>query len=367
VLLVGAAVALLLTASVGIAHRDAWLAALRSHRRLAGRMVAGVVVVIAGTLLVAHRDALASLLRRIEGGDPWWLGIAVGAEAISFSGYVALTRIVHSPVAPRLNRAVSVELTLAGVVATRLLSAGGAGGIAFTAWVLRRAGMAPGTAGRRLAAFLSLLYASYIGALLIGGLLVTAGAVEDVPHALGITALAVGGTVTAAALLTLRFAPGIARRAAAMEGRRGRLGRIAGRVSAVPREAGAVARLAIVIARGRPGALLWPLVWWAGDVATLWAAFHAFGQAPATGTIVLCYFLGQLGNLLPLPGGVGGTEGGMVGAFIACDVDAGLAVVAVVAYQAISTYLPAVPGLPAYAILRRQMRGWEGEPEPATS
>ena len=69
--------------------------------------------------------------------------------------------------------------------------------------------------------------------------------------------------------------------------------------------------------------MLWPVVWWAFDVATLWACFEAFGDAPATGTIILCYFLGAMGNLLPIPGGVGGTEGGMVGAFAASGVDAG--------------------------------------------
>ena len=101
------------------------------------------------------------------------------------------------------------------------------------------------------------------------------------------------------------------------------------------------------------------------DVAVLWATFHAFGEAPAIGTIVLCYFLGSLGNLLPLPGGVGGTEGGMLGAFAASGVDAGLALLAVVTYQVISTYLPALPGLIAYLDLRRRMKTWGPEPAEA--
>ena len=94
------------------------------------------------------------------------------------------------------------------------------------------------------------------------------------------------------------------------------------------------------------------------DIAVLWAAFEAFGQPPALMIIVLAYFLGSLGNLLPLPGGVGGTEGGMLGVLVACGVDASLALLAVVAYQVISTYLPALPGLGAYVSLRRRMRDW---------
>jgi uncharacterized protein (TIRG00374 family) len=99
-------------------------------------------------------------------------------------------------------------------------------------------------------------------------------------------------------------------------------------------------------------------VWWAADIATLWAAFEAYGAPPAVGTLVLCYFLGQMGNLLPLPGGVGGTEGGMLGALAASGVDATVSVLAIVSYQMISTYLPALPGLLAYASLRRRMKGW---------
>ena len=43
----------------------------------------------------------------------------------------------------------------------------------------------------------------------------------------------------------------------------------------------------------------------------------------------MAFFVGMLGNLLPLPGGVGGVDGGMIGAFAAFGVDAGLAVLAV--------------------------------------
>jgi uncharacterized membrane protein YbhN (UPF0104 family) len=51
----------------------------------------------------------------------------------------------------------------------------------------------------------------------------------------------------------------------------------------------------------------------------------------------------------------------MVGAFAASGVDAGLALVAVVTYQVMSTYLPALPGLASYVDLRRRMRSWQGD------
>ena len=347
VLLAGAAIVVVLLASVAVAHRDTWFRALKRHRRLVELVVLGAVIAVVAALLVAHHDELEGLLERIENGDPLWLAIAAACEIASFAGYVLLVRIIHSPLAPRLDVPASIELTLAGVVATRLLSAGGAGGIAFTAWVLHRAGMPNRVAARRLFAFLVVLYTTYMGSLIVGGIVVIAG-VGNVPRALGITALAVGSLVTVAVALMFVVHLDVP----------------------VLRDAREAIAEALEIVRDRPASLLGSLAWWAGDIATLWASFRAFGDPPAVGIVILCYFLGQLGNLLPLPGGVGGTEGGMTGAFVACGVSLELTLVSVVTYQVISSYLPAIPGLPAYAALRRRMRSWgepDAEPEPASA
>jgi uncharacterized membrane protein YbhN (UPF0104 family) len=358
----GVVVAAVLLASVAIVGRDAWLDAIRRHRRVVGGAVVGAIVAIGIAVLLAHHDEIEELLRRIESGDLLWLLAAAGFEVVSFGGYVGLTHAVYSPQVPRLTWLPSLELTLGGVVATRVLSAGGAGGIAFTGWVLRRAGMDTRTAARHVSAFLVLLYCLYVGALLVGGALVTAGVVGAVPRGLGLVALIVGAVITAVMALILRIPGDLERRAQRLAHRGGVLGRMAARVATVPQVAGDAARLAMAIGRARPHVLWWAFVWWAADIATLWAAFEAFGEPPAVGTLVLCYFLGQMGNLLPLPGGVGGTEGGMLGAFAASGVDASVSVLAVVSYQMISTYLPALPGIAAYVGLRRRMKRWVRPP-----
>ena len=79
--------------------------------------------------------------------------------------------------------------------------------------------------------------------------------------------------------------------------------------------------------------------------------------------IVLCYFLGTLGSLLPLPGGVGGVEGAMIGCFVAFGIPAAQAVIGVLAYRAISFWLPTLPGIAGYIALRRTVRRWEKAPE----
>lgn len=371
VVFAGVAVAAILLVSVAVVRRDAWVPVAKRHRRALLRAGVGAIIAVGVAFAIAHRGQLEDMLDRVEQGDPVWLAVAVGLEVISFSGYVLLTRRVYSPRAPRMTWGTSVDFTLAGVVATRLLSAGGAGGIAFTAWALNRAGMPPRLAARHLAAFLLLLYSVYVGALVLGGLVVVLGVLPGgVPMALGWVALGVGLAMTLAFLAILRIPGDVERRANEIAERGGRLSGLAARLATVPQIAGKAARLAVQIVRANPSVMIGPLVWWAFDIATLWASFNAFGDAPATGTIVLCYFLGSLGNLLPLPGGVGGTEGGMVGAFAASGVDAGFALLAVIGYQLISTYLPALPGIGAYVSLRRRMRGWTAaadEPEDAVA
>jgi uncharacterized protein (TIRG00374 family) len=110
--------------------------------------------------------------------------------------------------------------------------------------------------------------------------------------------------------------------------------------------------------------LLGAIMWWAFDIATLWATFRAFGSAPAVGVLVVGYFVGMLANLLPLPGGIGGVDGGMIGAFAAFGVDPGLAIVAVLAYRFFAFWLPIAPGALAFASLRRTVARWEADAQP---
>ena len=77
--------------------------------------------------------------------------------------------------------------------------------------------------------------------------------------------------------------------------------------------------------------------------------------------LVVGYFVGMLANTLPLPGGVGGVDGGMIGAFVAFGVDPAAAIVAVLAYRFFAFWLPIAPGAVAFATLRRTVARWEAE------
>ncbi len=64
---------------------------------------------------------------------------------------------------------------MAGLAATRLFSAGGAGGILLTYWALRKAGMERRQSACRMVAFLVLLYSIYLLALVVFGVLLRTG------------------------------------------------------------------------------------------------------------------------------------------------------------------------------------------------
>jgi uncharacterized protein (TIRG00374 family) len=81
--------------------------------------------------------------------------------------------------------------------------------------------------------------------------------------------------------------------------------------------------------RGIGAAIAGAFLFWGFQILVLWAAFRAFGDSPPAAVLVQAFFVGMLGNLLPMPGGVGGVEGGMIASFVAFGVDGGLAVVAV--------------------------------------
>ena len=148
-------------------------------------------------------------------------------------------------------------------------------------------------------------------------------------------------------------------------GRAGPLSSLARRVAAIPSAAATGVRTAIALLRTRNPALLGAVGWWGFDIATLWACFHAFGASPHKGVIVMAYFVGWIGNTLPLPGGIGGVEGGMIGAFSVFGVNVETAVVAVLAYRAFAFWLPTLPGAVAYLQLRRTVSRWRTSEAPS--
>ena len=262
----------------------------------------------------------------------------------------------------------SYQITMAGLAASRLLSAGGAGGVVLSYWALRKAGMQRAEAARRMVAFLVLLYAFYLLAVIVFGVLLRTGvlaggapvSVTTVP-----AAIAGGAAIT---ILLVALIPGDLRGRLSFDGR-GWIGRLAVRLSSVPATLSTGIRTALDFVREpRKGGLAvgGAIGFWAANIGILWASFMAFDQPVALGVVVMGFFVGMVGNLIPDPAGVGGVDGGLIGAFVIFGLPVATVIAAVLVYRLIAFWLPLLPGVIAFLQLRRTVARWESEGRPAT-
>ena len=103
------------------------------------------------------------------------------------------------------------------------------------------------------------------------------------------------------------------------------------------------------------GVVVGSFAYMAFDIAALGFGFAAVGPAPTFGMLVLGYLIGQLGNLIPVPGGIGGTEGALIGIFALYGVNLTKATAAVLLYRLFQLLVPAFLGVPAFVLLRRRL------------
>jgi uncharacterized protein (TIRG00374 family) len=334
-------------------------------------IVVGAFVIGLYVGLPAALDGLSDTREVIKEADPWWIGIALGFSVCSFLAYIALFRGViggreESEVVRRLDWAASYQITMAGLAATRLFSAGGAGGIALTYWALRRAGMDRRDAARRMVAFLVLLYAVYMTTLLICGLFLRIGLFHGAsPVGMTIVPAALAGVLIAIFLLVSLIPNDVERRLASWSQGYRRRARWLRRLATGPATVASGTRTAMTLVREPSrGALAigGAIGFWATNIAVLWACFHAFGEAVPKAVLVQGFFVGMTANLLPFfPGGVGSVDAGMIGAFLAFGEPASAVIVSVLVYRVIAFWLPIPPGIVAYLQLRRTVSRWRTE------
>jgi uncharacterized membrane protein YbhN (UPF0104 family) len=241
----------------------------------------------------------------------------------------------------------SSQIGLSELGANSLFSVGGAGGLALGAWILRRGGMETGHIARRTVAFFLLTSLVNVTFLILCGLGLASGLLSGSPS----VALALVPAVAGVAVIGLALAAGAAAHAVARRTARPRIERVLRTIGAGVGEAVELLRSrdALLIA----GALGYMLF----DVATLGVCFVAFGDAvPPVGILLLAYIIGLIGGLIPIPGGIGGVDAGLIGTLVVYGVDPADAAVAVIAYRGIVLAVPAVLGLPSLAMLRRRLK-----------
>ncbi len=330
----------LATSSASIAPSNHAGAVLPDRRGLALRLVVAVAVLGALGVAIAGMPGLDELRRRLADAEPGWLAVALALEAASCLAFVAAFRGVFSH---RLPWRFSYEVGMAAQGTNVLLPAGGASGLALGAWALRKTGMSSERLSRRTVAFFLITSSVNFATAVFAGAALTLGLLPNGGAPLALTAVpATLAAVTIAGVLVL---PRLLDRPRSASGRASRVLAKGGiTLSAGIRDARAL------VGSGSPLVVAGAVGYMALDLAALAAAFAAVGSLPPLGVLALAYVLGQLGGLIPLPGGVGGADGGLIAALALYGTPLAAAVAAVLAYRAFQLGLPALLG--ALAVIR---------------
>jgi uncharacterized protein (TIRG00374 family) len=329
----------------------------RVRRRLL-QVLALLALLVLGALLA---PGLGEVRERLADAALGWLAVAVALEALSCGSYVLLFRQVFCP---RMSWRTSAQIGWAELGAGSLVPASGAGGLALGAWILHRGGMPAERIARRSVAFFLIKSSVNFVAVAVIGIAMAAGLVGP-DRSLLLTAVPAVLSVAVIALVLAipRLGPGRDAGPGASKLRRA--------VIAVRRAVIGGTAEAVEIVRSRDLTLVAGAIgYWAFDNAVLWATFKAVGADVPISVVLMGYLIGQLGGLLPLPGGVGGIDGGLFGTLVVYGAPVAETAAAVLAYRIILFWLPLIGGAIAFASLRRALNRAERpdlcRPIPAT-
>jgi uncharacterized membrane protein YbhN (UPF0104 family) len=307
--------------------------------------IAALSILIA---IFALAPGLGDVRDRLADASPGWLALATALEGLSFASYV----VMFGPIfCTGLSWRRSWEIGGSELAMGSLVPASGIGGLALGAWVLNRGGMDGKRIARRSVAFFLIKSGVNFVAVALLGTVMALGLVG--PHlSLWLTALpAAAATLAIGAVVALpRLGPGAAPHPEASRLRRGVS---ASRLAVVD----GTAEASQILRSGNRRVLAGSVGYWLFDNAVLWATYHAFGLSPPLVVVLMGYLIGQLGGLLPIPGGIGGIDGGLIGTLIVYGAPAAGTAAAVLAYRVILFWLPLIAGGISFAGLRRNMPG----------
>jgi len=338
---------------------------LLTTRRLLQTLVVILVLLVSIYFLFPKLVGLSGAMSKLDDADPIWIGVAIGFNILAYATYIALFKAVVGGDALRLRWRETYEINMAGVAATLLFSAGGAGGIALTYWALRKAGMARRDVARRMVAFVTLHYAFYPIALIVFGVLLRTGVLNGADSVeLTIIPAGVAGVLLVIGVLIALIPADVEWRLAPFaHGERAKSWLHT--AAKVPATLGEGFRFAVgLFAHPSRGglAVLGAAGFWAASIGVLWASFHAFGVHVPLAVVVQGFFLGMVANLFPLaPAGVGAVDAGMIGAFVLFGLPEETVFPAILIYRLVAFWMPIPFGIVAFFQLRKTVHRWEEE------
>jgi uncharacterized protein (TIRG00374 family) len=315
----------------------------RSLIRLGALIVVAVVVV---TLL----PGLGDLRNRFAHAQPVWIAVGCALEVLSVLAYVPAFRVVFCT---RMSWGTSYKIAVAEEGAGSLFPVGGAGSLALGVWALRRGGMPAAEIARKTVAFFLLTSVVPVVSLALLGVGLATGVL---PGRASVALTVVPAAVAVGAIAGTLASGRVARRIEARvknQTERSRLARLAPVLLAT---ADGVDEAVRQLRNANPLLLLGLVGYVLFDILVLWVSFRAIGSAPQLTIVWIAYLIGQLGNWLPIPGGIGGVELGLIGTLVLYGLPAVTATAAVLLYRVIELWIPAALGMVAFVQLRALLR-----------
>lgn len=324
-----------------------------SRRRLRSRLLFAGGLVLAVVAVVSLLPGLEGLRSHLSQADPAWLLAGVGLKVLSGLGYVVVFRMVFCR---RMSWRVATEIGMSELGANALFPTGGAGGLALGAWALKRGGMTVEEIARRTVAFFLLTSVPNVLGVIVVGIALAVGIFPGETNlALTIAPAVVAIMAIVGALLAGRLASRLHRRLAGNTD-----GELSRRANFVWKSLAAIAdgvdEAVALLREGNTLLVAGLIAYLVFDVMILWTSFRAFGPAPPLGVIWIAYLIGELGGLVPVPGGIGGVDAGLLGTLVLYNVALTPATSAVLAYRATALLVPALLGAAAFVLLRRTLR-----------
>ncbi|HXD64773.1 MAG TPA: lysylphosphatidylglycerol synthase transmembrane domain-containing protein [Solirubrobacteraceae bacterium] len=310
-------------------HSAAATRKLRPTWRGAGLLLIGAVS--AGLLFVVAPPA--EVLKQIDHMSLAWLAAAVGLEIFSCLSYVIIFRHFF----PEPTRRDSRRVAWIAMGAGALLPGGNFSSVAATGVVMRGNGIGVRQVLSRSGALLCLLVG--IGFLVNGaaGVLLLAGVPDgplDLSHS-GIPILVSVVALSSATLVVVLSRRGGERTPAPI---RALTGALDGAWTAV---------------RHPTWRLLGAVGFTCLDVAALWAACAATGHRLGFLAVLIACCIGYLTATIPMPAGLGVLDSGLAAALVLYGLPPAASIGAVLAYHAISIWVPGCGGMIALLCSRR--------------
>jgi uncharacterized membrane protein YbhN (UPF0104 family) len=328
----------------GTAERDRLRAPtvrpLRVVLGLLGALAVGVVIVVT----IGRVAGFSNLSDTLDGANAGWLVVCAIGQVVVFAGFAgALRRAIAFEGGPRIGLGLSMRVVLASFSLSQLFAAGGSAGLAVTYWALRRVGMGRRNAAVRVIGLSTAVY-------LVFGLIAWMAALFALVRATAPLAMTVPWLIGMPVVLVAArwFTDG--RRVGRWTAPRGGTFR-----KALGTGVGAAwwVRRAVVDPCDGRALLAWACCYWAGDIASLWAALHAFGGDAGIVLLTLVYTTGYLANSVPIPFvATGGMDAATTFTLTAVGIPLEIALVAVVAHRVFAFWIPLIPGLVLAGLLR---------------